>query len=148
MTYRIERTVYNGYRCCCYHEWTQAFTEDTLASVVLPTTVAATCLGNDSYLSSLEVVDNDTGSTIFHGYLTYPSGLRTRGSGYRASRWSGIHNGVAFEDIVSDLPAPKPTTWDGVLAALKADDEARERLRLERELANTQAELDKLSSNR
>lgn len=129
MSYVVEGTYHNGYRClCCARDWErEPIWCDTLEEALTHLPVEPP-LGEFDPLE-VTIKDGQDGSTVAWGRLSWPQAVG-RARVYHYSRWQGDRPDTGPFDMVVTAGGAKVTdrTWDQVVDAL-TEEYAQEKLR-------------------
>jgi len=144
MSYVIEKTASNGYRCgCCKRTWTDTAWEDD-RDKALETVPLEPVFGEGYELEEVEVKDGATGEVVAQGDLTTPP-VWCRGAAYEYSHWHGWRGEEHFDVLLGGDKQPViDKTWEECWEEVRAKGEARRRQKAEQKLKEAQAELAKL----
>ena len=134
MSYLVETTRGNGYRCsCCSHETTDSEWYDELEDALaeLPTVIST----GDWEITEVEITDGSTQEIVAWGRATWSTGYE-RYSGYNYPRWHGNRPDTGEFDLVLDRDGREiDKTWAELLHELKEK-------KLQKDLEKAQSDLE------
>lgn len=147
MAFQVTRSIYNGYRCCCFQDWDsdpEWFDSREEALSKVPREVPAEDSDFDFGLNGITVVDGSTGKEIASVTLSWPAGYR--GSGYEGSLWSGwIDPGEGNPLIEIRAFKGNYDSWEDCCAQVKAKGIAQRKEEAQRQLEAAQKALSEMN---